>query len=392
MNPLPKKPRKSHSLTKKVQGQPSWRLASKDVEAFVTEQGGHLGPVIYDRRGSKLSPFEVAPWATEPLDRSLPPVLQVMRGDFFCMPFGGNEAPYRKEQHLPHGETANADWKFESMVKTGIRNTLHLSLHTKVRTGRVDKYISTVDGHHAIYSRHVISGMSGPMNMGHHAILKFPDKAGSGRISTSSFRFGQVYVKPTELPENRGYSALLPGAKFDSLDKVPTIFGKDTDLSRYPARRGYEDIVILASDPDLPFAWTAVSFPEQQYVWFALKDPKVLRQTLFWMSNGGRHYSPWSGRHINAMGLEEVTSYFHEGLAESVRENPIAAAGYPTSILLDPKNPLTVNYIMAAAKSPKGFDRVANIEVDAKNGGVKLTSDSGKQILSAIDIAFLSEK
>ncbi|MGB8353695.1 MAG: hypothetical protein WCD79_07405 [Chthoniobacteraceae bacterium] len=278
------------------------------------------------------------------------------------------------------------------MAKTGIRNTLHLSLRTKVRAGRVDKYISTVDGHHAIYSRHVISGMSGPMSMGHHAILKFPDKEGSGRISTSSFRLGQVYVKPTESPENRGYSALLPGSKFDSLAKVQTVFGKETDLSRYPARRGYEDIVIMASNPDLPFAWTAVSFPEQQYVWFALKDPKVLRQTLFWMSNGGRHYPPWNGRHISAMGLEEVTSYFHEGLAESVRENPISASGFPTSILLDPKKPLTVNYIMAAVKSPKGFDRVANIEVDVKGGGVKLTSDNGKQIRASIDLVFLNEK
>ncbi|MGB8355333.1 MAG: hypothetical protein WCD79_15655, partial [Chthoniobacteraceae bacterium] len=107
MNPGSKQKHKPHPFTKKIKGQPSWRIASKDVEAFVTELGGHLGPVIYDRRGAKLAPYEVAPWANEQIDRSLPPVLHVMRGDFFCMPFGGNETPYRKEQHLPHGETAN---------------------------------------------------------------------------------------------------------------------------------------------------------------------------------------------------------------------------------------------------------------------------------------------
>ena len=77
--------------------------------------------------------------------------------------------------------------------------------------------------------------MTGPMNFGHHAMLKFPDEAGSGVISTSRFVLGQVFVKPTELPENRGYSILKPGAEFDSLSRVPTII-----VSPF-ARRGYVD-------------------------------------------------------------------------------------------------------------------------------------------------------
>jgi len=374
-----------------VYGQPSWRVVSTEVEAFVTETGGHLGPVIYDRKGSRFAPFEVAPWAEERVDSSLPAVLRVMRGDFFCMPFGGNDTPFRGERHPAHGETANSRWTFQNLEKNQGRNTLHLGLRPKVRTGRVDKYISLVDGHSAVYSRHVISEMSGPMNLGHHAILKFPDKTGSGRISTSPFRLGQVFTEPVERPENRGYSALVPGAKFDLLDKVPTIFGTFTDLSAYPDRRGYEDIVILVSDPDLPFAWTAVTFPEQGHVWFALKDPRVLRQTLFWISNGGRHYAPWNGRHINAMGLEEVTSYFHPSLAESIRANPIASAGYPTSVVLNPKQPLTVNYIMTAIRIPKGFDRVAAINGYADGRGVTLVSSSGKKVRTSLDLKFLYE-
>jgi len=94
---------------RKIHGQPSWRLASKDVEAFVTEIGGHLGPVTFERRGRKIQPFSVAPWAQERFNPPLKPIIQVLRGDFFCLPFGGNGTPYRGERHPIHGETANAN-------------------------------------------------------------------------------------------------------------------------------------------------------------------------------------------------------------------------------------------------------------------------------------------
>ena len=42
--------------------------------------------------------------AGERIDRSQPPVIRVLRGDFFCMPFGGNEGSFRGERHLVHGE------------------------------------------------------------------------------------------------------------------------------------------------------------------------------------------------------------------------------------------------------------------------------------------------
>jgi len=79
-------------------GQPSWRLASSEVEAFVTEKGGHLGPVTFERAGRKIRPYSVAPWAEEKVDPSLPAMLQVLRGDLFCLPFGGND-----KQPMPAG-------------------------------------------------------------------------------------------------------------------------------------------------------------------------------------------------------------------------------------------------------------------------------------------------
>lgn len=370
-----------------VHGQPSWRLASTDVEAFITQRGGHLGPVSFDLNGRHISPFNLAPWAEEATDPSTPPVLKVLRGDFFCMPFGDNTDPVSGEQHPPHGETANELWQFEGIEECSGERRIHLSMETQVRKGRVDKHIGLSDGHRALYIQHAVAGMSGPMNPGHHAMLKFPDDPGCGAISTSPFLYGQVLPHPFEQPEDKGYSFLKPGAEFTSLSQVPTITGELTDLSIYPARRGYDDLVMMVSDSNLPFAWTAVAFPKYGYVWFALKDPKVLHETILWISNGGRHYAPWNGRHVNVMGLEEVTADFNPGLADSMGPNAVAQKGYPTCLEFSPEQPTVFNYVMAVAAIPPDFDRVESIKAGPE--GVTLISRNGVRVTSPVDSTFL---
>jgi len=375
--------------TQKVLGQPSWPLRTRDVELYVTELGGHLGPVTFDRTGRKIQPYSVAPWAEEKIDPAAPVILKVLRGDFFCMPFGDNATAYRGERHPPHGETANARWRFESLDKDEARACLHLSLRTKTRRGRVDKYITLIPGHNAVYCRHVISEMSGPMNLGHHAMLKFPDEPESGRVATSPIRYGQVLPFEFENPAAGGYSALKPGALFKRLTRVPTAAGQMADLTRYPARRGFEDLVQVINAPSDNLAWSAVTFPKQRYTWFALKDPNVLASTVFWLSNGGRHYAPWSGRHVNVLGLEEVTSFFHVGLAESARSNDLTRRGFPTALRLTPRRPLTVNYIMGVVETPAGFDRVRRIRAEADR--VVLTANTGKKVTAPLTSDFLWE-
>ena len=379
----------NHELTT-VAGQPSWRLSTAEVEAFVTRRGGQLGPVTFHRNERAISPYALAPWAEEETDPQLPPMLKVLRGDFFCLPFGDNSTPYRGETHPPHGETANALWQFKAREESDGRSTLRLELQLQARPGHVEKAITLRAGHNAVYSRHTVSGLNGPMNFGHHAMLQFPDIEGSGLISTSDFRFGQVFPGQFEDPLQGGHFSLMPGAQFETLDHVPLLAGGTTDLSRYPARRGYEDLVMLIGDEASPFAWTAVSFPEQGYVWFALKDPRVLRQTILWMSNGGRPYAPWNGRHFNVLGLEEVTSYFHFGLAEAVKPNPLSERGIPTHLEFDAAAPLVVNYITAVAPVPTTFGRLRAIEPFGADK-VKLIAESGASVTTNIELEFLNE-
>ncbi len=370
---------------KKILGQPSWRVTTPEVDAYVTETGGHLGPVTFRIGGKEIQPFAIAPWADEKVPATLPPLLKVLRGDFFCLPFGNNTTAFKGEHHPPHGETANARWRFESAGAS----SLHLSLKTKVRSGKVDKHIVLNPGQTAVYQRHIISGMTGPMCFGHHPILKFPDAPGCARISTSGFLKGHVAPLPFEKPEGKGYSSLKSGSEFRSLEKVRLQDGGWTDVSSYPARRGFEDLVMLETDPRPAFAWTAVTFPAQRYVWFTLKDPRVLRYTILWLSNGGRYFAPWNGRHVNVMGVEEATSYFHYGIAESAGKNPLVSKGKPTTHCLQADRPMAVNLVMAVAAIPAGFDRVKSIVPAANRQSVRLTSHSGKSVSVPLALEFL---
>jgi len=373
------------SVKKTVCGQPSWCVRSFTVEAFVTETGGHLAPVTFDRQRRRIQPYSVSPWCEEKVDTI--PLLKVLRGDFFCLPFGANATPFRGEQHPVHGETANRKWHFEGLERAAGRATLHLSMRPSIRRGRVDKRITLLDGQNAVYCQHIVSGMSGPMNFGHHATLKFPDRPGSGVLTHSPIQFGMVPPDAPENPATFGYSILKPGAKFSRLNRVPTMTGEWADLSHYPARRGFEDIALLATKEISPFAWIAVTFPAEGYVWFAIKDPGVLRQTLLWHSNGGRHYAPWNSRHLNVLGIEDLTSFFAYGLAESAKTNQLTKLGLQTCLNLTPKKPLMVNYIMAVSVVPRGFNDAKRIL--PATSGVKLISSSGKFVTIPLHVDFV---
>jgi hypothetical protein len=87
--------------------------------------------------------------------------------------------------------------------------------------------------------------------------------------------------------------------------------------------------------------------------------------------------------------MEEVTSFFHLGLAESTRQNPISARGFPTCLRLDPRKPLAINYIMGVARIPAGFNRVVSIQAQPGNQAIVLKSAGGQRTEAQVDLDFL---
>ena len=376
-----------------IHSQPSWILASDDVEVAVTRLGGHMAPVTFDRRAARpIRPYHVSPWQDEGLADLPAAVLVPLRGDFFCLPFGGNGDAFRGEQHVPHGETATAAWTFAGRDrKPDGTETLTLTLETKARPGTVTKILAIEPGQPVVYSTHVIDGFAGPAPLGHHATLSLPEEEGVVQVSVSPFRLGMTNPGVFSDPASGEYQSLAAGATFTDLAKVPSIFKEpsEVDCSRFPARRGYADLLLVVADTaalDGKPAWTAAVNTQDHWVWFALKDPAVLPTTAFWIENHGRHGTPWNGRN-NCLGLEDVCGYFANGLAASAGPNPLTEKGVPTAIELSATTPTEIRYIQGAVRVPEGFDRVRRI--DFQPGKILLVSAAGPIVAVPVRHEFL---
>ena len=369
--------------------QVGWRLKTSTVDLFITENGGHMAPVKFCiDTGCPIQPYYISPWQNEGLADLPDPVLVPLRGDFFCMPFGGNAEAVNGEKHTGHGEVSSSKWSFVDEQREGAVATLRLRLETNVRKGRVTKRIHLVDGHNAVYITHALEGYAGAMPIGHHCTLAVPADEGSLRIAVSTFELGMTCPVIFSDPANGDYQSLAVNKAFTDLTKVPTNWQETptADCSIFPARTGFTDLIQLFRKPSPEPAWTAATCQKEGYLWFSLKDAAVLPGTVFWMSNRGRHGWPWNGRN-RCLGLEENCAYFAEGLGPSIRDNAINAKGFPTAITLSPTSETVVTFIEGAVKIPDGFENVKTARFAP--GQVTFVSTTGKEVTVGVDHGFL---
>jgi hypothetical protein len=376
--------------TERILGQDSILLETPSVRLALTRVGAHLAPVTFFPQDARpIAPYAIAPWAEESLPGEVPSVIAVLRGDFFCSAFGANVEPYRGQRLPLHGETANSKWAVIDGGETNVGCWLRIGIDLPLQGGRCEATTALMSEHTLVYQRHDLSGLTGAINPGHHAILAFPEAEGRGHLSFSHLIYARTHLESTERPENRGDSCLKPDVEITDLRAVPCIDGGVTDLTRYPARRGFEDIVILCTAPQVELGWSALTFPEEGYVWFALRDPRQLSCTLLWFSNGGRHFAPWNGRHVNVMGVEDMTGFFHLGLAASARPNLLTVRGIRTCLERPADGRLSIPYIQGVARIPGTFDRVATIEACEDRQGIFICGDSGAVVEVPCEVDFL---
>ena len=365
-----------------ISSQPSWILANDTVEVAVTKLGGHMAPVTFDRKAAApIRPYHISPWQDEGLKDLPAAVLVPLRGDFFCMPFGGNAEAKGSEQHVPHGESATETWQFAGRQREANgTETLTLTLATKVRPGTVTKHLMLTPGQPVVYTRHVIEGFAGPVPLGHHATLVMPEEEGTIAVSVSPFRLGMTCPGVFSDPAKGEYQSLASGEVFTDLSRVPSRWKQpaDVDCSRFPVRRGYADLLAVVADEKALAgrpAWTAAVNTRDHWVWFSLRDPRVLPTTVFWIENRGRHGVPWNGRN-SCLGLEDVCAYFAEGFVPSITPNPLTQQGIRTAIDLDTRKPTEIRSAQGAVHVPAGFDRVKTIDFTQADR-ISLVSESG---------------
>lgn len=378
----------SYTLTSKtVHNAEGWQVETDSVRIFTTKGGAMTAPVTFKfANGSTVQPYHVTPWQDENKGGMGNDCLKNLRGEFFCLPFGGNGDALNGEIHPCHGEVSGEDWTLSDVKEEAGSVTMEYKFSMKARAGEVTKKIKLNYGETVLYLSDSVSGSHGDMPAGHHPIIRMPADGSKMYLSFGKFEKGLTSPGLFSNPDAKEYQYLAPGAEFSAVEKIPTIF-KDpefADYSVYPTPYGYCDLFSVLKKPSDTPAWSAAVYPEEGFLWFVLKDASVLPMTSVWVSNSGRFGTPWNGR-TYCIGVEDSCSYFAAGLKPSVEKNELNEMGFPTALNFDKTT--EIRMIQGVAEIPAGFGKVTDVQFE--NGAVTFQDITGKTASVKCDYNFV---
>jgi hypothetical protein len=360
-----------------------FKIQNGSVRVFVEDKVGVMGPaVFYADTKRPVMPYYISHWCGKPGYEEFSPHVRVLKGDFFCLPFGGNNK-YLSHDYPCHGPGANGDWNLSEIKKS----RLEMKMNFPDSPTNITKRILLKDGQNCIYQEHVVENCMEALPYGHHPIL---DCTYPLFLSTSPFKLG-VVTRESDVDYLAGeYHALKGHAVFSSLDSIQThqIDKPFADCSVFPARDGYVDIIQLFNREDL-LAWTTASCPKGGYLWYAFKNPTILPSTLFWMENRGRHFRPWDGRNC-CIGIEDVCSCFADGAAVSSVGNELSDRGLPTCRQFRPDEAFVVRHIQGVVRIPNDFGKVVTVTFDRDASIATFIDANGQSVVASVDATFLS--
>jgi hypothetical protein len=353
------------------------QISAQGIEVRFDPLGGVIDDVAIENGGMTLRPMHRAPWLVsgETIPGYVAPVERKLAGDFFCAPFG------RSAPDMPiHGWGANGTWESQGQaIAADGAVTARYGLREQIHGARLAKEITLRPGQPVVYQRHIFEGGSGHVPVAHHAMVRVP---GGAALSFSQKAFGRTTNSPLESNPARGRSLLKYPQRIESLRRVELADGGFADASHYPFAGRHEDFVALVETEGARIGWSAALAQRDGFLFFAVKDAAALPETLLWMSNGGRDYAPWSGRHTAVLGIEEAATSFHVN-GERAGGTDAARA---TGVQLGGTN--VIRYAFGAIPAPERWTRVADIQLG--NAAIQLTDEGGESISFGFDKAFFA--
>jgi hypothetical protein len=342
-------------------------LQARGITVDFQAQGGAIAALRVQDQGRNLAPLHRAPWAAAEVPADAAPHQRWLAGDFFCAPFGdasADDAPL-------HGWPSNVGWD-------GALG--HYVLSRPVLGARLEKHLTVQDDHPFLYQRHMFTGGAGAVPVANHAMISLPL---GGQISTSALRWCETPLSALETDPARGrsllaYPARAPFAAF------PTATGGVADLGQYPLGAAHEDFVVAVADPGVTLGWTAVLRATGD-LYLSLRRADRLPLTMFWHSNGGRDYAPWSSRHTGVLGVEEGVGLALLGPSAQENPDPLTAAGQPTALQLG--GVVEVRHVTGAFVWPAGEPVVS---IKAGPGHLRIAGQTGTVREVPFDAGFLA--
>jgi hypothetical protein len=282
--------------------------------------------------GRQLSPMHIAPWAEDPVAATLPGILQRLRGEWPCVPFGYAVAdptappdwaqlngPAESGEEI-HGHSSNHPWRWEESGGGSLALSLDYPVQSPVK--RVTRAITPDRDAPAIdiaFSIEVREDCRLPIGL--HPTFRLPAEAQQARIEPGPFAEGRTY--PGTVEPSAPLFAI--DQSFSALSAVPRRSGGMIDASRVPLPLDTEELLQLNGIGQVALANEAENY-RVKLSWNSAHFPSL----LLWYSNRGRKAEPWNGRHV-ALGMEPICSPFGLGPASARAGNPMAKSGTPTA-------------------------------------------------------------
>lgn len=324
----------------------AWRYGLLSLQ----RRGGMLGPLTFIIGGDRqVSPLYLAPWAAEEQRPALSAVLESLRGEWPCVPFGS----YRPKEGFPpewatvigndrgeryqHGFGSNADWRWSKVapgeIELACRYPEESDIEEVVRRVKPIPDRAAVDLELLVRARR-----RARLPIGLHFTFCKPRTLATLRPGA----FRDAWTSPG--PPYESTQAFAPNCRFHDLQHTPARSGGYIDATVFPLGVEAEDLIQLNGadgrfDLDLDGDHCRVTLE-----W----NPNHFPSVLLWMSNRGLHAPPWNGRHI-ALGIEPICSAFGLGLDATRNDNPLRRSGVNTVIEFEPAVPFQTQYRISAA-------------------------------------------
>lgn len=314
-----------------------WSHGSLHIQTL----GGMVGLVEFKLPdGRKVSPFQVAPWSDDHRRHALPGVLQRLRGEWPCVPFGVD-----KVRHLPdnwpsvvgdekfcsdlHGYSANHDWTIDHADDEKVVMSIDYPRHHPIEMLR--RKIVPV-GPALDFELTVIVREACDLPFGFHPTYKV---TGAMRIAVEQYNF--VHSFPTDAEP--GAALFVPNQVCDALDSVAGRDGQNIDATCVPLPQSYEELLQVVGGNGQVALHVLSEGYKVQMTW----QKEHFGSLLLWYSNRGRTDYPWNAEH-QALGIEPICSAFDLGQAQSKADNPISRRGTPTTMTFRPDKPFHTTY------------------------------------------------
>jgi galactose mutarotase-like enzyme len=331
-------------------GSLAWDRGRLDVQAL----GGMLGPVeVVLDDGRAIRPFAVAPWADtaiEDWEAQASPLLKRLRGDWVCLPFGlpgkprtdldadwldGLDRNLESLDPAQHGACANASWRLEKAEPHAL--TMSFAPDEKFPISRIERRISAADGFPTIeVDTRIAARAPCELQWGCHPTFRLPEEPGAFEIGFDGNVTAFTYPGFFEA----GVSRIAHGIVCAGIGAVPMLDGLVQSFAALPLPFDTEELLLVAGHQGAARLTNRAEGYRVVMEW----DPRVFPSVLLWVSNRGRKYPPWSGRHLG-LGVEPVCAPFDLGFAHAVNpRSPLRAHDVPTATRFSPERDLETSY------------------------------------------------